>query len=56
MSKTIIDEKNISTTFSTLKDYQKTKIVKAISEYLVINERNANTSFDSCPKCGVENA
>ncbi|MBQ0072052.1 MAG: IS1 family transposase [Spirochaetales bacterium] len=56
MSKNIIDEKNISTTFSTLKDYQKTKIVKAISEYLSINERNANIAFDSCPKCGFEDA
>lgn len=56
MSKKTIDEKNISATFSTLKDYQKTKIVKAISEYLAINERNANTTFESCPKCGVEDA
>ncbi|MBQ0072408.1 MAG: hypothetical protein KBS81_11245 [Spirochaetales bacterium] len=53
MSKNILDEKNISTAFSTLKDYQKDKVVKAIGEYLSINERNANTTFDSCPKCGV---
>lgn len=55
MSKNIIAEKNISRAFSTLKDYQKTKIVKAISEYLSINVRNANKAFDSCLKCGVEN-
>lgn len=51
-----IKEENLSTAFASLKDYQKKKILEHVINYLSINKRNENRSFDCCPKCGGKDA